>query len=280
MQAAVGVDDVIELGHFLPGGALLDKQDKGMSETYTGLIEVGDRRFNAYVKLLPDDRQLVNELLGSVLAKRAGLNTPDAYLVLVSRQDYPAAIRFTSRPGMLTTVAFATTAIGASSFRRRADLHTPDAKRKFVSSWKEWPDVLGFDDWIANGDRNTGNFLVGNEGEVWLIDHGLALTGQNWTAANLLDPKRGVNSRLWNEVIRDAVDNDAKAAAANKMRSRVELFRKIDMSGSAVAAHVKYYLTPGELKTVRDFLSGRIDSVSARICDLLGVPELNLEKPQ
>src|SRR5207302_9391483 len=36
-----------------------------------------------------------------------------------------------------------------------------DAKKAFVGSWAEWPEVLGFDDWIANGDRHGGNFLIG-----------------------------------------------------------------------------------------------------------------------
>lgn len=278
MQMQAGAGDLIELGHFLPGGVLVDPANKGMSETYTGLIEVGVRRLNAYVKLLPDDRQLVNELLGSVLARRAGLNTPDAYLVLVSREDYPSAARFTSRPGLLTAPAFATAALGISSFRRRADLQAPEAKKKFVSSWKEWPDVLGFDDWVANGDRNNGNFLVGSEGEVWLIDHGLAFTGQNWTMANLRDPKRSVPSRLWSDIIKGSVDNGATSAAVQKMRARIELFRGIDLTGSIVAAHLRFYLTPPESKAVKDFLSNRIDSVATRICSLLDVLELPLEK--
>jgi len=44
---------VIELGHFLPGGTLVDKADKGMSETYTGLVEVGERRPYAVTAILP-----------------------------------------------------------------------------------------------------------------------------------------------------------------------------------------------------------------------------------
>jgi hypothetical protein len=270
---------VIELGHFLPGGALADQQDKGMSETYTGLIEVGERRLNAYVKLLPDDRQLVNELLASVLAKRAGLNAPDAYLVLVSRQDYPTAQRFATRPGLLTAPAFATSTVNAKAFRRRADLQTPEAKKKFVSAWKEWPDVLGFDDWIANGDRNNGNYLAGQEGEVWLIDHGLALTGQNWSVGDLSDPKRAVQCRLWNELIRDSVEKEAKDGAAQRMHARIEAFRAVDLADSLAAAHLRYYLTPPELKAVREFLSARIASVASRVCAVLGIPELQLEPP-
>src|SRR4029077_8989193 len=59
-HCALAGSHVIKLGHFLPGGQLL-KVEKGVSETYTGMVEVGERRHNAYVKFLPE-RELVNEL--------------------------------------------------------------------------------------------------------------------------------------------------------------------------------------------------------------------------
>jgi len=45
--------------------------------------------------------------------------------------------------------------------------------------------AAAFDEWVANADRHNGNLLMGTTGEVWLIDHSHAFTGDTWTAAGL-----------------------------------------------------------------------------------------------
>lgn len=266
---------MIELGHFLPGAKLLE-EEKGVSETYIGVVETSDRRINAYVKLLPD-RELANELVVSELARRAGLDTPDAYLVMAARQDYPTSPQFQLQPKALTMPAFATAAMGLKSFRRRADLQSPDAKKAFVGAWKQWADVLGFDDWTANGDRHPGNFLVGGPGEVWLIDHGYAFTGPAWSA-DKLDPDVLVANRLWNEVLSGCVDEAEKRPATKQIRARMQKFGDVDLQGSFDSAHLRYYLTSTEMKLLKIFLTDRVTSVAMRLCRLLGIPELPLEE--
>lgn len=264
---------MIQLGHFLPGGEIL-KEEKGVSETYIGIIEIGDKRLNAYVKFL-SDRELANELLGSVLATYAGLPTPDAFLVRVGRNDYPASPRFQTDPNLTAICAFASSAVSLKSLNRRADLRSPDARRAFVAAWHDWADVIGFDDWIANGDRHGGNFLIGEKGQVWLIDHGHSFTGPNWRG-DKLDPAIIVNCRLWNDLLRPYVKDDEKKPAAGRVRGRVEKFKAIDARSAVGMSRISTFLDETDQECVSNFLTKRPSTIMMRICSVLGIPELHL----
>lgn len=263
---------VIELGHFLPGGTLL-REEKGVSETYTGIIEVGERKLNAYVKFL-SDRELVNELLGSVLARTSDLWSPPAFLVEVRRADYPASARFQASHAE-TIRAFATQALNLRSFNRSAELQSPEAKKAFVASWAEWPDVIGFDDWIANPDRHGGNFLIGEQGKVWLIDHGHSFTGPNWQIA-ALQPQCSVPSRLWSETIQAQVSLNDRHAASTRVTKAVSRFEGVTVPSAIEDAHIKTYLLTAENQALEAFLQQRRSTIVQRVCALLGVPQLEL----
>ena len=263
---------MIELGHFLPGGTLL-KEEKGVSETYIGIIEVAERKLNAYVKFL-SDRELVNELLGSVLARSSDLKSPPAFLVEVRRADYPASARFQASHAE-TIRAFATQALNLRSFNRSAGLQSPEAKKAFVASWAEWPDVMGFDDWIANPDRHGGNFLIGEQGKVWLIDHGHSFTGPNWQVA-ALQAQCCLPSRLWNETIQPHVSLSDRHSASARVTKAVSRFEGVTVSAAIEKALIKTYLLTAENQALEAFLQQRRGTVVQRVCALLGVPQLEL----
>lgn len=49
---------------------------------------------------------------------------------------------------------------------------------KILKQLADWPaihDAIGFDEWIANSDRNTGNILYDGKDQFFLIDHNLAM---------------------------------------------------------------------------------------------------------
>ena len=173
---------MIQLGHFLPGGTPL-VDGKGVNETYIGMIEVGPQRLRAYVKLMPD-RQLVNELLASVLGRLVGLPVPRGFLVLVQRSDYPSS-SYLLQNGFDAASAFAVEELPHRALDRRADLASAEARKALLCAWSKWPEAACFDDWIANADRHPGNLLVGGPGEVWLIDHSHAFTGDKWPRPDL-----------------------------------------------------------------------------------------------
>lgn len=262
---------MIELGHALPGGTLL-KDDKGVNETYRGLIEVGSSRLSAYIKLLPD-RQLVNEMLASVLGRLVDLPVPRGFLVEVRRVDYPDS-PFMKASAVSVAPAFAVEEIACRSLLRRMDLQSPVARERLFRTWSHWYSAAAFDDWIANGDRHAGNLLVGAPGEAWLIDHGHAFTGDKWQAVNLRPDMvtgnhLGQTMGLW-------LKPPEKALAMQACHAAVQCFSSVDTVQASRLAHLVTQLSAPDFDALTRFVTERVHSVASRIGNILGIPGLPL----
>jgi hypothetical protein len=261
---------MIDLGYALPGGTpLID--DKGINETYRGLVEVaGGLRVQAYIKFLPD-RQLVNELLASVLGRLVGLPLPRAFLVEVQLSDYPAS-GFLASAGHPKSPAFAVEAISAHSVLRRVDLQTQEAREQMLRSWPKWYEAASFDDWIANADRHTGNVLVGARGEVWLIDHSHCFTGCQWVPASLV-PDIVTQNQLglaMNVFLTPA----EKLMALQACYKAIQDFASVDTVYARSLAHLESYAASADLDALLQFVANRVHSASARMCACVGMPGL------
>lgn len=268
------MDSSVGLGHLLPGAQLLG-QDKGVNETYRGNIEVAGQIVDAFVKVLPP-RQLINELLASVLGRAVGLPLPQAYLVLVDPNEYSGS-EMMREAGGTPWVAFATTAIGFAPMARRVDLQTPDARQMFLAQWSAWPDAVTFDDWIANCDRHFGNLLAGGPGEVWLIDHSHAFTGPSWTAASL-DPTCVVRNRLCAALL-PLLTQEAKTQSLQLVNAAVGRFMQIDVNAATLAARIRGMLATQEFQSLTSFVTSRLVTTSYRVANQLGVPLLPFAGP-
>ena len=64
----------VKLANLVPGVTALDADDKGVNETFVGLIQTAIDQHRAYIKVL-DSRQLVNELVCSTLGRAVGFPT-------------------------------------------------------------------------------------------------------------------------------------------------------------------------------------------------------------
>ena len=264
---------MIELGYALPGATLLT-DDKGINETYRGLIEVGSARLSAYIKLLPD-RQLVNELFASVLGRVAGLPIPRGFLVEVRRSDYPSSPLMIAR-GLTVMPAFAVETVACQSALRRLDLQSPHGLAVEIAAklWPHWYAAAAFDDWIANADRHPGNLLVGAPGEAWLIDHSHAFTGDKWQPMNLQPDvvtgnQLGQTMALW-------LNASEKALAMQACHAAVQRFSSVDTGHATRLAHVVTQLSAPDLEALTKFMAARVISIVARIGSILGLPSLPL----
>ena len=264
----------IGLGHFLPGGVLLAAGVKGVSETYRGLIEVDEARIVAYVKLL-HPWEIFNEALGSVLCQLVGLPTPKPYLVLVEREDYPQS-PFLIASNAPRALAFASQAMPMQTLGRHVGLQTPNALRELVSHWKEWPDVLVFDQWIANPDRHSGNLLVGGPGEIFLIDHGFSFYRRNWTPEQIEAAVSIVTARLWTEILQGVVTLPERIAATGRTQSAAVRYSKIDSEAAMVSTKVCQFLAPEQVQALARVLQQRCTTAAGAICKVMGIPDLAL----
>lgn len=262
---------MIELGHALPGGVRLTG-DKGVNETYRGVIEVGSARLSAYIKLLPD-RQLVNEMLASVLGRMVDLPVPRGFLVEIRSVDYPDSPLMNASAASVAP-AFAVEAIACPSLLRRLDLQSPAARERLFRAWSHWYSAAAFDDWIANADRHPGNLLVGGPGETWLIDHSHAFTGDKWQVANLR-PDMVTKNQL-GQAMGIWLKPPEKALAMQACHAAVQRFASIDTVLATRLAHVVTQLSAPDLDALTKFVTERVHSVAPRIGNILGFQGLPL----
>lgn len=110
----------------------------------------------AYVKDIPPYRMLAEIVAGS-LAIHLGLPAAEPILVVVGNAVLSGSVAV---PGKVF----------------RVDLQQDAAAA--LTRLRAWPALLnacGFDDWVANPDRNMGNLLHDGTKAFWLIDHEFAL---------------------------------------------------------------------------------------------------------
>lgn len=254
----------------LPGAALLPEEQKGVNETYRGPIETASGKTFAYVKLL-DVKQLINELVSSVLGRTLGLPIPPGFVVLVSRDDYPES-EFLLTQGQDKALAFGVEAIGHPDLKRRIRLEGDSVVQELFRTWTGWCDAMTFDEWIANRDRNQGNLLLGAPGEVWLIDHGQAFTGPNWAPGDL-DPAVAVR----NEIARVLAPHLALPERHRALRRATEISeecRKIDADEAMKEGFTAAFASDGEIQALRNFISKRVDELVRLISMRVGLPVL------
>ncbi|WEV48131.1 hypothetical protein OZX61_07480 [Acinetobacter sp. ESL0695] len=170
-----------------------------------------------YVKVYPSINRIMkicNELTGFLLAKTLGLKQPDSAALIplnkIYYSDYLPAIDINNTE---TVWAWITTECGSSikgvfQLNNIEELYEQDpigTQQKIAHAFnlicdqKNLPELIAFDDFIANNDRNIGNLVMVGDGEMGIIDHGEILGRIDWIK-NLpsLDKKQIFNNHLLN----------------------------------------------------------------------------------
>jgi hypothetical protein len=254
-------------GYLLPGAALLQGDDTGFFETYKGVVETETGKAAAYVKLLPK-KALANELVCTVLGQAAGLPVPDGYLVQVSVDDYPDSLFLCSQK-LTHTLAYGS-----------VDLDSPSLARKFgadnvafdtlISDWPRWNEALLFDEWVSNGDRHPGNFLVRSPNDVWLIDHSHAFRGPNWYLMDLVphSPTRNLIAEHAERVLK-LPERKQLLDYADQLTAEYESLALSHIMDESRAA---YLLSEPDLSAMQNFLARRLKLLPGFIARRVGIP--------
>ncbi|NMG64390.1 hypothetical protein GPA19_05445 [Azoarcus indigens] len=61
-----------------------------------------------------------------------------------------------------------------------------EALQGILQEWPGFPQLVAFDSWLANVDRNTGNLILTGNAHLIPIDHSDILTGPEWTHNDLV----------------------------------------------------------------------------------------------
>lgn len=243
-----------------------------VNETYRAQIRLSDESTAMAIVKDLDLRQLTNELLASTLARAVGLPTPNVYLTL-ARPDVISLDKAPSLPdGNRIMFASADVKVPSVVFQYLQDPGSMGSLLSSIISWDGLGRCYGYDTWIANIDRHTGNLLFGNPKEVWLIDHGHSFTGPVWATTDL-KPTNGFRHRLseWLTPYIDAADRKTKADEAAGLESVIS---KLDIDRLIQISMVDQLLPADEIGALREFLRDRCSYVAYYTNQALGVPSI------
>lgn len=171
--------------------------DGAMAETFRCNIDWGagfDRR--SYLKCFSIQEKIgiCNEITGYILAKHLGLAVPDkcAFIKLPNEilnefktrkgEDcYEYGFAMMESPGQTP-----------NTILRLNQNNTDFACSIFMDALSKWPltaKLLAFDEWLANEDRNLGNFIISSGKNIIIIDHSNIPTKMLWNCSDLMDDK-------------------------------------------------------------------------------------------
>lgn len=147
---------------------ILGNADNGIFEAKHVKLALPDKKYeiSAYAKKLSETDFMV-ELLTALIGREINLPIPEPVIALTATDE----IWFASVDAKHPDLSRRLTATGNTI------PPTPN-NLKILSKLADWQlisEAIGFDEWIANGDRHPGNILYDGNGIYYLIDHNQAM---------------------------------------------------------------------------------------------------------
>ena len=141
-----------------------------------------------------------------------------------------------------------------------------------IAKWNDLGQLYAFDAWVANVDRNTGNFLFGGDNEYWIVDHGHGFTGRDWQPESLdRDAEYLIKLGLWVTQFLTLDQKKKCAKAAQQFSAEIDGFNASDVSQNSRAADL---LPRQYVEALKEFLERRTDRVPLDASKALGVPQM------
>ena len=168
-----------------------------MAVTYPCSVVWGDKvQSRAFIKCFCLSKYLgvINEITGYLIAKTLNISVPDRAAIVQLTQTLKVEMGENSSEEKYYDYAFVVSeAPGKSPNTLLKDLTIPEVERikllkETLDGWSGLPRLIAFDDWVANQDRNLGNFLICSDGNVSVIDHSNLPVDIIWHA-NQLDAR-------------------------------------------------------------------------------------------
>jgi len=256
---------IIEFGNVLAGARPFHFHDN-VNDVFRGEILCNSGAImSAFIKDLPL-RQLVNELIASVIASHLGLPVPVPILAVASRDTLAA----TQIPyGNDSHLVFASSAADARPVLQiLSEVGRADEVYEILANWDRLGELYGFDSWVANIDRHRGNLLLGGKGDLWMIDHGHCLTGPAWSPSDLKEDAQCRNRMA--EWLTPSLSGSRRVRAAEEAMQLKSSAEDTDVEELLSQNRIDALLK-GEFKNVVSFLEGRVDYIEPFSRKALGV---------
>ncbi len=243
------------------------------------LLDQNDRTETGYVKLTSDPRKVIAELAAAQVGRALDLRIPRPYMALLDTNKIPGDFdsKFARKGHML---CFASRQAGQLSYSLERALRQPTSEQSVaIEKSFDLDGTIAFDELIANADRNQGNIIYAPDSkQVWLIDHGRALTGEYWAAWGLDDPAIDVGNELaekhrrdWDEARRRKV-----LATAQKLVTNCAALCLDDLDKEGHYAKID---SETDRRQIAAFLKDRIQHTVPLLCKRLQIAQLPLQQP-
>lgn len=248
------------------------------AETWKVTLRSSPTSVTAYLKLCRDHKQIVAEIVSAKVGRALNLRVPNFYLVFVDTSEIPS---ITHKPSLFSnsgiTLAFASESPNSRtmSFERLLRIENATANTAF-DEWKDYNLVVAFDEWIANPDRNWGNFLfTPGDSNFWLIDHGAALTGDKYPQWSLNQPSISTHNALLEMKLHSlsTTEKEDIQSAAFKLMDKA---RTIEINSINTDNFVNKISPNTEVEKIIKFLALRIDQTAKELCKKIGLPQLDI----
>lgn len=256
----------------------LGRESEGRdSETFkVELLDQNNRTETGYVKLTADPRKVIAELAASQVGRALGLMIPRPYMAVANTAEIPAEFQ-SAFANTGTMVCFASRQAGHLSYSlERAFQRQPDDTHVAIAKHFDIDSAIAFDELIANTDRNLGNIIYSPDSkQVWLIDHGRALTGEYWATWGLDDPGVYLRNELA-DARSHAWDEGRRRKALARAQALVTSCAELCMDDLDKEGHYAKIDSTTDRRQIAAFLKERIQHMVPLLCQRLQIAQLPL----
>jgi len=241
---------MIELASIRTTGDLQEVRQGNVNQVWMATVEAESGQYNAYIKKI-STQSIFTESVCAMAGRKLGLDIPKPFIVSDGKN-----------------IMFGCEDVGFDSFKQFVD-KGDQAAALALASWCGLHDAVIFDEWIANGDRNQGNFLYNGDGSFTLIDHERALGSEDWEKNGL---KHAETNQFYN-VIQSLGDIEKKKLRNNALASEA-LYQSLDKDGICHEHRLTRLFKQEKRQDVLDFLNENADNLACLIDERVGIRQL------
>ncbi|HCZ9033975.1 hypothetical protein HUO05_03565 [Vibrio alginolyticus] len=187
------MSDIVQILSFDKYIAPLEHTSDGrMAATHLASVKwIDNKAGRFYVKVYPKchPRGLINEITGYLVAHATGIPQPKKVAVIqIPREVIENNFKgdFDCSGDYYWGWASEESGVTPNTYLKMEDMVAYNQCIELLKKWKSFPNMLAFDDWVANQDRNTGNITVKGYNDFYVIDHGNVPVSEKWTKENLV----------------------------------------------------------------------------------------------
>ena len=246
---------------------LQSTQDGKMAFTHLANVKWLDNKpLRFYVKVYPKDkpRGLINEITGYLLAYALGIPQPQKVGMIQLPKEVIAKehhSKFDVIDDCIIGWLSEESGITPNTYLSIRDLSEFEKTLHKLELWPHLPNLIAFDDWVANQDRNTGNITIQGTSEFKIIDHGNVPVSESWTK-NCLVSEKNYRNVLMELFSLDGFRLPESVAIANASKAHLPAFIEVR---DELDRWWKIFLEPDCHKKIHEFMAQRAEYSLERI---------------